>query len=131
MSILGRRFSTKLMATMAGVMLLVALLPAWSITPKRDITLVVRGMAFYLENDPSTPNPTIEMKVGERVRVVIKNQDRGFTHDFAVPVLHAATKQTDWNESGHVVFKAPKKPGTYEYVCQPHRLMMKGTIQVH
>jgi plastocyanin len=130
MSILGHKISTKVVAMVAGFLLLAALLPALSRTPTREVTLFVKGMAFYLESDPTTPNPTIEVKAGERVRVVVRNQDRGLTHDFAVPAVGAVMKEIPWNQTGEVVFEAPDTPGTYEYVCQPHRLMMAGTIRV-
>jgi plastocyanin len=130
MSILGRHVSSKVIATVAGCLLLAALLPAVTRTPTREVTLVAKGMAFYLESDLETPNPTIEVKAGERVRVVLRNQDRGLTHDFAVPVIGAGTKEIPWNQSDEVVFDVPDTPGTYEYVCQPHRLMMRGTIRV-
>ena len=94
----------------------------------REIRLVAQGMAFYLESDPATPNPTLTMKPGERVRIVLSNRDRGFTHDFAVPALRTALEAIDWNEDGGVVLTAPATPGTYEYVCRPHAAMMKGTI---
>src|SRR5688572_4840323 len=93
MSILGRHVSSKVIATVAGCLLLAALLPAVTRTPTREVTLVAKGMAFYLESDLETPNPTIEVKAGERVRVVLRNQDRGLTHDFAVPVIGAGTKE--------------------------------------
>ncbi len=130
MSILGHRVSRKAIAAMGAVMLLVALLPALSSTPTRQVTLVVKGMAFYLENDLETPNPTIEVKAGERVRIVVKNQERGVTHDFAFPAARAVMNELTWNQTGQVAFTAPTNPGTYEYFCQPHRLMMKGIIQV-
>jgi len=131
MSILGHKVSTKVVATAAGLMLLAALLPALTRTPAREVHLVMKGMAFYLETDLETPNPTIQVKAGERVRVVVRNEDRGLTHDFAVPVAGALTNEITWNQSGEVVFDVPEVPGTYEYVCQPHRLMMRGTIRVN
>ena len=130
MSIFGRTVSGRAIAALALLMLLVALLPALSSTPSREITLVVRGMAFYLKDDPRTPNPTLEVRAGERVRVVLVNQDRGMTHDFAVPALDAALDPIRWNETETVVFDVPESPGAYEYVCRPHRLMMHGTIRV-
>jgi plastocyanin len=87
-------------------------------------------MAFYLESDLKTPNPTLEIKAGERVRIIFRNQDRGLTHDFAVPILRKRTDAIDWNETDDVTFSVPTRPGTYEYECQPHRLMMRGTIRV-
>ena len=131
MSIWGRKVPTKVIAAIAGLMLLAALLPAWSSTPTREVTLVARGMAFYLDGDPSTPNPTLEVRAGERVRIVLRNQDRGMTHDFAVPAVAAAMSAIGWDESGEVVLDVPDTPGTYEYVCRPHALMMRGTIRVY
>jgi plastocyanin len=130
MSVLGHPLSAKQIGGLVGLMLLAALLPALSSTPVREVTLVAKGMVFYLEDDLQTPNPVIEVKAGERVRVVLLNQDRGMTHDFAVPTLDAALNPVSWNQSGDVVFEAPSQPGTYQYVCRPHSLMMKGTIRV-
>ena len=130
MSVLGHPLSAKQIGALVGLMLLAALLPALSSTPAREVTLVAKGMAFYLEDDLQTPNPVIEVKAGERVRVVLVNQDRGMTHDFAVPTLDVALNLVSWNESGEVELEAPSQPGTYQYVCRPHSLMMKGTIRV-
>lgn len=131
MSILGRKISPTFVAGVALLMVLAALLPALSSTPEREITLVVKGMTFYLEDDLRTPNPTIDVKAGERVRVIVRNQDRGMTHDFSVPAVGAALDPVRWNESGEVVLDVPETPGTYEYFCRPHRLMMRGTIRVY
>lgn len=131
MSILGRKLSSRVVWALASLMVLtVALIPALSSTPPREITLVARNMAFYLEGDGQTPNPTIEVRAGERVRIVLRNQDRGMKHDFAVPAFDAALKAIGWNESGDAVFEVPASPGTYPYVCRPHSLMMQGTIRV-
>ena len=131
MSILGRKVPLRAIGGMALAMILAALIPALSSTPHREITLVVKGMAFYLEGDPMTANPTIEVKAGERVRVIVRNEDRGLTHNFAVPVLGAELTLLRWNESDDLIFEAPDKPGAYEYVCMPHQLMMRGTILVY
>jgi plastocyanin len=131
MSILGRRIPLQAIGAMAVVMILAVLAPALSKTPSREITLVAKGMAFYLESDLKTPNPTLEIKAGERVRITLRNEERGITHDFAVPALGKAVDELTWNESDDVTFSAPKQPGTYQYECQPHRLMMRGTIRVY
>ena len=98
--------------------------------PARDIVLVARGMAFYLESDPSIPNPTIHVKAGERVRIVLRNRERGMVHDFAVPALQTALDPLRWNEDGELAFTAPSTPGAYPYVCRPHAAMMAGEIAV-
>ena len=79
-----------LVIALAAAMVVAALLPVLTSAPGREITLVVRDMTFFLESDPLHPNPTIDVKTGERVRVIVKNQDRGMTHDFAVPAINAA-----------------------------------------
>jgi plastocyanin len=138
MSILGRHIPFRIVALVALVLIVAAgaLLPAMSLLvgpsdgAVREITLVARDMAFSLEGDPASRNPTIEVRAGERVRIVLKNRDRGFTHDFAVPTLKAATDALSWDEEASVVLDVPATPGTYEYVCRPHNPMMKGTIVV-
>jgi plastocyanin len=130
MSILGRNISGKVVAGIAALIVVASLLPVISAAPEREVTLVVRDMTFYLESDPYTPNPTIDVAAGERVRVVLKNEDRGMTHDFSVPTFAAATALLDWSESDDVTFDVPSTPGTYEYVCNPHRLMMRGIVRV-
>jgi plastocyanin len=130
MSIWGHRISVKLIAVAVLLMVVGTLLAAVSQTPDREITLVARGMAFYLEEDPVHPNPTLTVKAGERVRVVLKNDDRGITHDFAVPALDAAVPQVGWNNHADVTIHIPDHPGRYDYKCQPHSLMMHGIIVV-
>jgi len=131
MSILGRRVPLKAIGAMALIMVFATLIPALSGTPNREIVLVVKDMSFYVEGDSLTPNPTLEIRAGERVRVVVHNRDRGMTHNFAVPALDVDMNPMRWSESGDVVFAAPDAPGTYEYVCGPHQLMMRGTIRVY
>jgi plastocyanin len=130
MSILGRRIPGSVVAMAAAVMVVAALLPVMTKTPSRDVTLVVRGMAFYLDGDFEHPNPAIEAKAGERIRVIVRNEERGVTHDFAVPAVGASTDLLGWHDADQVTFEVPATPGTYEYVCNPHRLMMSGRIVV-
>jgi plastocyanin len=130
MSIWGRRVSRKVVAAVAVLFItIVGLLPVMTKARAREITLVAKDMAFYVEGDP-TANPVLEVKAGETIRVVLLNRDRGMIHDFAVPAAHAAIDALDWNEEDDVTFEVPDEPGTYEYVCRPHLLMMKGTLIV-
>ena len=130
MSILGRKVSGKVLAALVATMVVAALLPVMTTTPAREITLVARNMAFYADGDFEHPNPVIAVRAGERVRVVMRNDERGMTHDFALPAADARMDLLDWNEQGEVTFEAPATPGIYEYACTPHRLMMKGTLKV-
>ena len=130
MSIWGYRVTRKLIAIGVLVVLVGALAAAVPQAPEREITLVTRGMAFYLLGDPTTPNPTITLNPGERVRIVVRNDDRGMTHDFAVPAFGASLDPVDWSEEENITFDVPETPGRYEYVCRPHMLMMRGQILV-
>ena len=129
MSFWGHRVSAKLVIIAVGVLLLGVLAVAVTHEEPRVITLVARGMAFYVENGDQ-PNPTITVRPGERVRIVLRNEERGIRHDFAVPGLRAALDPIGWNESADVTFDAPDVPGLYEYWCRPHRMMMKGKVVV-
>ena len=130
MSIFGRRVSVRAVAAAVAILVVATLLPVMSKTPSREIRLVARGMAFYLESDPNTPNPVLRLKAGETLRIVLLNQDRGMTHDLAIPALDEALAPVDWDERSGVTVEVPDAPGTYEYVCRPHMLMMRGTIVV-
>ena len=89
MSFWGRHVSVKLIGTAVVVLLLGAFAVALTRPAPRDITLVVRGMAFYLEGD-SLPNPTIQLTAGERVRITLRNEERAIRHDVALPAMAAA-----------------------------------------
>lgn len=131
MSILGRRIPAGSVAIVAAVFVLGSGLA--SVTTRgraREVTLVAKGMAFYAAGDEKTANPVIEARPGETLRIVLQNRDRGMTHDFAVPAVDAATDALEWNEEDEVTFEVPDEPGTYEYVCRPHLLMMRGTLRV-
>ena len=130
MSIWGQRVSAKLVAMVVALMVVGTVLLALPRVPEREITLIAKGMAFYIEGDPATANPTITVKAGERVRVVLRNEDRGFVHDFAVPAVDTAVDQVRWNQASATTFDMPAAPGTYEYICGPHQLMMHGTLVV-
>jgi hypothetical protein len=130
MSFWGKRVSAKLVGTVVVALLLGAGALAVTVTrPAREIALVVRGMAFYLE-DGGEPNPIIRLKGGERVRIVLRNEERGIQHDFASPAMRAALDPIGWNQEANVTFVVPDAPGTYDYWCRPHMLMMRGKIIV-
>lgn len=96
----------------------------------RAITLTARGMAFYQAGDP-TPNPTLVLRRGEEVRLMLTNQDRGMTHDFAVESLGVSTRVLRRaGTAASVDFEAPSQPGESEYVCTFHDRMMKGVLKV-
>jgi plastocyanin len=96
----------------------------------REIHLVARGMAFYLEADPTTPNPTIVVRRGEHVRVVLSNQTPGIDHDLAVASLGVGLTPIAAGRTAALDLEVPDQPGRHEYVCRPHAVMMKGVVEI-
>ena len=130
MSIMGRRVPIRVVLLVAVCLIVGTLIPVMSRSEAREIHLVVRDMAFYLADDPRTANPTITVKAGETVHLVVRNDDPGLKHDLALPMADASTRTLAFGEQGEVTVTVPSKPGTYEYVCRPHRAMMRGVINV-
>jgi len=100
------------------------------VEPPRDITIVVRDMAFYVDGG-TEPNPAITVRPGEQVRVHLRNEDPGMRHDFAVTAWSVATKMLeDRGAEDTIVFRAPLERGSTTYLCTPHPKMMNGTIRI-
>ena len=96
----------------------------------REIRLVVRNMTFYLEGGMA-PNPTLTVRAGEQVRLVLRNDEPGMRHDFAVQAWEVGTRMLeDRGEADTVTFRVPAGPGDHVYQCTPHSTMMRGTIRV-
>ena len=129
MSIMGRRVPLPVILLIAFALVVGTLIPVMTRAQVREIHLVARGMAFYVQGS-ATPNPTIEVTPGERVRIVLHNEDPGISHDFASPAISAAMDAIRQGERGELTLSVPTEPGTYEYWCRPHRPMMRGLIRV-
>jgi len=111
-----------------GLFLLLPL-AATSTPVAREITLVTRDMAFYLEGD-TRPNPTIRLQAGERVRFVLRNLDPGIDHNLAIDDWGLATRTIEADTVTTLELEAPAGSGTQSYTCSPHREMMRGVIEV-
>ena len=117
-----------------GVLLLFAMVTLPSLVadpgpPSREIVLVARNMAFYLDGNP-TPNPTLRLKAGEQVTLVLRSEDAGITHDFAVTSWNVGTALLNGKGAVSVSFRVPdRRDGPQEYVCSAHAVMMKGAIE--
>ena len=114
-----------------AVVCLTILLPLTASTRPavREITLVTRDMAFYLEGG-TVPNPTIRLDAGEEVRFILRNLDPGIAHNLAIEGWELATAYLDANASATLHVRVPEQPGRQAYVCVPHREMMRGVIEV-
>jgi plastocyanin len=95
----------------------------------REISLVTRDMAFYVEG-ASVRNPALRVRPGERLRITVRNESPGMVHDLAIDAVSATTTLLSAGQAGAVEFTAPDAPGSYEYRCRPHALMMRGVLTV-
>ena len=121
----------KIVGWVFALVSLVSLLPlvADTLPARHEVRLVAREMAFFVDGR-ATPNPTIVVPAGSKVRVVLRNDDPGMTHDFAVKTLDVAIRPLKTAAEGEVEFRTPNRPGRYEYVCNPHARMMYGMLIV-
>ncbi len=126
----GRRYLLGALAILAVCGVAIAVAAVDPAPPPREIRLVARDMAFYAAGDP-TPNPTLTLQRGERVRLVLRNQDPGMTHDFASASLGVASQLLrDAGDATAVTFTAPRQAGEHDYSCTPHATMMRGRVVV-
>lgn len=96
----------------------------------RPVTLVVRNMTYYLDGN-DTPNPSLKFVAGEQVRLTLRNEDPGMTHDFNIRPWNVGTKILDGRGQDTVSFRVPSRSaGPAVYTCTPHSAMMSGTIVV-
>lgn len=95
----------------------------------REIVIVARDMAFFVEGD-ATPNPVIRVSRGEHITLTFRNEEVGMNHDFAIRGWGVATRQLQGAGVDRVSFTVPEAAGTVEYVCSPHAAMMRGSIVI-
>ncbi|HSL20424.1 MAG TPA: hypothetical protein VK886_02745 [Vicinamibacterales bacterium] len=96
----------------------------------REVVLVAREMTFYLAGEETDPNPTLRFRPGERVRLVLRNEEAGVKHNFSVPAWKIETRELNGRGAAEIDFVVPPARGSQRYECAPHALMMRGTIEV-
>ena len=92
-----------------------------------EIRLVAKNMTYYADGSED-PNPTLRLVPGEQVRVTIRNDDRGMSHDFGIPAFRVGTSIVEFGTEKSVTFKVPDNPSAASYICTPHSAMMSGRI---
>ena len=113
-------------AVMATILPMVA---SSELDKRRDVHLVIRDMAFYLDGK-GEPNPTLQFRRGERVRLVLRNDDAGMEHDLVIKNWKIATKVVHGRGEEMLNIKIPRRAGSATYYCTPHSAKMRGTILV-
>jgi len=96
---------------------------------EREIRMVARDMTFYLEGE-SEPNPALRVRRGERIRLVLRNEDVGMNHDLAIEAWNVSTKLLEGRGEATLRFQVSQVSGPQEYHCTPHAQMMRGAVIV-
>ena len=95
----------------------------------REVRLVAIDKTFYVEGQ-STPNPTLKLRAGERVRLVVRNQDEGMRHDLKIREWNIAVPPINGKGESAVTFRVPESRRGASYACTPHAASMFGSIEV-
>lgn len=95
----------------------------------REVRLVARDMTYYVDGQME-PNPTLKFRAGERVKVVLRNEDEGMEHDFTVRAWQVGVPIIDGKGSDAVTFTVPHLRGSHSYSCTPHSSSMRGVIEI-
>jgi hypothetical protein len=108
-----------------------ALLPMLGLSREhdREVRLVAIDKTFYLEGQ-STPNPTLKLRPGERIRLVLRNEDDGMRHDLKIPAWDIALPPINGKGERALTFRVPDSHGAVPYACTPHSTSMRGSIEV-
>jgi FtsP/CotA-like multicopper oxidase with cupredoxin domain len=95
----------------------------------RDLRLVIVDKTFYVEGQP-TPNPTLKLRAGERIRLVLHNEDEGMRHDLRIGEWNVAVPAIDGKGERAITFRVPEGRRSVSYACTPHSASMRGAIEV-
>ena len=95
----------------------------------REIHLTARGMA-YVDASTGATNPTLHVARGERIRLVLTNDDAGYTHNLVIQALQVSTPLLPSGQTQAVDITVPDNPGRSTYACAAHAEMMQGNIAI-
>jgi plastocyanin len=124
---LQKRFLSLMMVVFLGLAGALVILEAYQrpkaeITKVNEIILIAKGMAY------NTDNPPLILKLGQPVRIIIINEDKGMLHDFVIEELDVSTSGPLEYGQTEVINFVPTKKGKYEYFCSYHAKMMRGKV---
>ena len=133
MGMAGTVRRTLAMVVVAAVMLaaggIVLVKGVSSDAPIVEVRLVVRDMAYFVEG-ASERNPTLRVPRGARLRLVLTNDDPGYSHNLVVSALDIDMPLLTRGRSQAIDVTVPDAPGVHQYSCGPHAQMMRGNIAI-
>jgi plastocyanin len=97
--------------------------------PDREVRLVAVDRTFYIEGQ-HTPNPTLKLRAGDRIRLVLRNEDEGMRHDLRIRDWNISIPAIDGKGERSLTFRVPDRRGATAYTCTPHSSSMVGSIEV-
>lgn len=122
---LGRPLWVALAA--AGLLLAAALAAPWGrpVVPVREIRLEARGTTW------NGDNPTLTARVGERLRITVRNAEPGpVPHDLRLVGPGVRTTRLLQPGEEATIEVLLDRPGRYVYGCSLHPGLMDGVIEV-
>ena len=119
---------THLLKALITTAVIAALLPLLAGSLKRSeavitVIVVAKDMKF------NQTNPTIYVRPGTKIRLVLRNEDPGMRHDLVLEALGLETPIIKEGESAILEFEVEDE-GQFEYICSLHPVLMKGILMV-
>lgn len=95
----------------------------------REVELLATGLTFRLADRQDQPNPTIKLRRGRPVKLVIRNSDPDRVwHCFSISGLNLKTTKSLAGGEAETLIFTPKKKGTFAYACLMHPPMVGKLI---
>ncbi|HCN09915.1 MAG TPA: hypothetical protein DIT01_18475 [Lentisphaeria bacterium] len=119
---------THLLKALITTAVVAALLPLLAGSLKRSeavvtVIVVAKDMKF------NQTNPTIYVRPGTKIRLILRNEDPGMRHDLVLEALGLETPIIKEGESAVLEFVVVDE-GLFEYICSLHPVLMKGILVV-
>ena len=103
--------------------------PASDVAAPREIVLTNRGLVFQFPDQPGLPNPPIQLKKDQPVKLTIRNDEQNrLLHCFNILGLDVQTSRKLANGESETLTFTPKRAGTFMYTCMLHPRMMGKVI---
>src|SRR5215210_1838314 len=113
-----RRWLLMLPVALAAIVLAIALRAvtqrqAAGAAPE-EITLVAKDVAFRLADHPNEPNPSLQLKRGRAVKLIIRNDEPGkVLHCFTIGGLDVGTSRDLATGESEALTFTPRETGTF------------------